>query len=240
MSGFVPVPRAALEAIEVRDWHAVVDLYRRAHALHWSTFRFSQRALMTRWGMDNRRVWEVINRLEAMDLVSVVRGGFRRPSTITIACPTKEADVHQQRHQQCHHNSLGSSEVTAESVSLVAPQGAPILTRGETETRDRDFPPNPRKRGDVNAEWVAEVFQLEIESSSDPAGAAGRAIRADRQLVDRVAEMVKGKTPEARGRWSGAPEGLRRKEIADGLRIAGNRWTDQAAPELRYPLRQVP
>lgn len=232
---YVPVPYEALDAVDLRLWHCVTDLYRRAHALKWRAFTVTVRSLQTSWGTHNRNVTAVLDALESFGFLQWERGSKHLPSRIKVNCPTMEHAA----HHEARHNYVGTSDDTDRSASQGASQGASTLTRGETERRDRDLPPTPRKRGALHTEWVAEIFRLEIETCSDPAGAAGRAERADRQLVDAVVAAVKGKTLEARGRWSGAPEGLRRKEIADGLRLAADRWIAAAAPELRYPLRQV-
>lgn len=145
MSGFVPVPRDALNAVEPSEWGAVTDIYQRAHALRWQPFRVTERSLCTRWSLGNRRVWTLLRDLEALGLLTLTRGKKRQASVVEVACPTSErqqiAGVRQggqQAGQQCgQHNSPVSSQAMADTAAQGAAQGAAVgaalLTRPETK-----------------------------------------------------------------------------------------------------------
>ncbi len=162
IDGFVPVPHEALNAFEVGEWHAVMDLYKRAHALRWRPFRFTERSLCERWKLSNRRVWSILDALADLGLLEVTRGDKRTESSCHVKCPTRESgdSIVEARHRDQHRdqqkdqqNGAGTMPVTDEPAAQGAAQGAAQVaappTRAETESRDGDpreslpAPPEP-------------------------------------------------------------------------------------------------
>lgn len=137
---FVPIPYAAIEAVDVSELHAVTDLYRRAHSLRWLPFYVTERSLKTRWNLSARQCWRVLRSLESLGLITVVRGSRRSPTVITVGCVTNEVKhVGQHVGQQ---NAIGATPDIKKSGAQVGAQGGALLTRDET--RDNK-PPKPPK-----------------------------------------------------------------------------------------------
>ena len=88
---FVPVPHEALELISQNDWGAVTDLYKRGHALRWRRFEVTIRSLTTRWGVSRRRAWTILEELQSLGFLSVVRGSGGLPSTVEVFDPTQKS-----------------------------------------------------------------------------------------------------------------------------------------------------
>ena len=149
------MPRDAITACEPAEYVAVLDLYQRAHALRWRPFRATQRSLSTRWGIGNRRVWSLLESLRDLKLLSFERGGKRKPTVITVFCPTKKVHQsdHRPDHRPDHHNSSDSTDDMDEDAPQVAPQHAPQDAPLLDETQDvageseSDHPPDPPSGG---------------------------------------------------------------------------------------------
>lgn len=92
MLAFVPVPLAALDAVDPRDGGAVVDLYRRAFALRWRPFAISERSLAARWGIGNHRVRSILQSLADAGLIRREPPTGRRPGRVTVVRPTQSDD----------------------------------------------------------------------------------------------------------------------------------------------------
>jgi hypothetical protein len=160
VSGFVPVPDEALEAVEPHEWHAVVDLYRRGRALRWQPFTVTERSLETRWRITGRRVWAVLDQLAEMGLITLERGTKRTPSRVTVLCPTAEAwQPDQQPRQQ---NDAATARSSADSVAQDGAQNGALLTRDlERETRSPPTPPPGEAMG-------GELILLPTAADPDP------------------------------------------------------------------------
>lgn len=148
VSRYVPVPHEALEAVDVEFWGAVTDLFRRAHALRWAPFQVTERSLMSRWNMSNRKVWNLLGELTAHGFIAVERGTKREQSRVTVFCPTAEADgeVRQSSRHRTRQKEAGSTEDVDESAAHRAAQPAAPSTRHETEEREEQLPEPPARR----------------------------------------------------------------------------------------------
>ena len=142
MSGFVPVPHDALNAVEPREWGAVVDLYKRAHALRWQSFSVTERSMSTRWDIGNRRCWSLLEVLRDLGLLEFTRGGRRRATTIRVFCPTSEPSEcgtrgqHSGRHKG-QQNDTDTTKGTEKRAAQVAAQGAAHVDSDSNETKTR-------------------------------------------------------------------------------------------------------
>ena len=147
---FFPVPYEAHEiASDYAEQSAVADLYRRGHALRWGWFRITERSLSSRWGIGNRRVWSLLESLQAAGLVEIERGGSRKQTRIRVACPTDEevsVQQGQQQGQQQHQqqDESGSPDETGEAAAQDAAQDAAQVAATSTrpETKAETEPEN--------------------------------------------------------------------------------------------------
>lgn len=89
-TGFLAVPNDLLDWLGIDDWHIAVDLFRRGRSLRWRTFSITESSSCTRWKCSNRRMWGVIDVLVELGHAEVERGGPRKPSRITMRCPTRK------------------------------------------------------------------------------------------------------------------------------------------------------
>jgi len=137
---FVPVPYAAIEAVDVSELHAVADLYKRAHSLRWHPFEITERSLRTRWGMSGRQCWRLLHSLERLGLLTITKGSRRSPTVIAVVCVTNELQHVGQHVGQ--HNGAGSKPTINKSDAQGDAQGGALLTRDET--RDENTPKPPR------------------------------------------------------------------------------------------------
>lgn len=171
MSGFLPVAHDALAACcDDLDRFAVLDLYMRAHRRRWKPLRVTERSLVSKWHMGNRRVWSLLAELEAIGCARIAKGGRRTPTTIEIFDPTgvQQGDQQGDQHNGPHsdqHNKRGSSGRTANRAAQDAArrtaqdaaQDAATLdeTReGEVETETENTPKPPRGAG-----WVSKALK---------------------------------------------------------------------------------
>lgn len=155
MSRYVPVPHDALEATRIEEWHAVVDLFKRGHALRWRSFEVTERSLGSRWSMTGRRVWGLLQELETLGHVVLERGTGRTASRVTVLCPTAE----QSRQQSGQQNESDSKPKENEREAHSEAQNGELLTRHETE-------PEPRKEN--TAPPLRLVPDPPPEQPSDP------------------------------------------------------------------------
>lgn len=104
VSGYVPVAHDALALVDEESWFAVLDLYKRAHALRWRPFLVTERSLKTKWKMGNSRVWTTLSILESGGLLVVTKGARRRdPTTVQVFDPTPRQREAQPRAQADDH-----------------------------------------------------------------------------------------------------------------------------------------
>lgn len=248
MSGYVPIPHDALAALPVENWHAVVDLFRRAHALRWRPFHVTEASLATSWNVSGRRVWVILDGLADLGLVEVHRGSNRKPTRIVVKCPTNEVKRSGQRSGQ--RNEPDETPNEDEGEGQAEGQNGPDLTRPRDVTRDRSPPPTPAQgagasRAETRREWVAERALRELQEHDDPAGLLDRYDRAEGALVDAWCRLSRprktrratlGGSEEVSIRaWPDAPSGLKQREIADGLARAAQRWRVLASAGERPP-----
>lgn len=133
MSGFLPIAHDALAVCcDELDEFAVLDLYRRAHRLRWGALRVTERSLSTKWRMGNRRVWSLLEQLEAVGVAKITKGGRRTPTIIEIYPPVGVQQSDQQSDQQNKPRPTPTSEDRA---AQDAAQDAATLS----ETRERDL-----------------------------------------------------------------------------------------------------
>lgn len=146
MSGWVPIPREALDACEPAEWIAVVDLYQRANAVRWRTLRLTERAMVARWGLGNRRVWSLLEDLEAMGLLTVEKGGRRAPTRVTVNDPTETGERRESseaRHSDQHsdqQNEAGATPTIVKCAAQPTAQDAETLVRSKTKIQEESAP----------------------------------------------------------------------------------------------------
>lgn len=163
--GYVPVPHEALNAFEVSDWHCVVDLFKRGHALRWQPFRVTERSLADRWKVSNRKVWAILEDLSTLGWLTLERGDRHTQTRITVVSPIES---HRPQHQEAvetpdvkesaarnsdlrhgpqhspQHQMEGKSNVISISAAQVPAQGAALqLELRERAEREGSSPTPP-------------------------------------------------------------------------------------------------
>lgn len=170
MSGFLPIPHAALAAVAEDEWIAVMDLYRRAHMLRWEPLRVTERSLVTKWRLGNRRVWGVLEALRDAGLLEFERGDNRRPTTVRVYSPTDErqevADMQQRGlhsgQRTVQRSEPESTEDISDRAAQPTAQDAAQDAENLSETRERDLKENVRPAaGGPPPGWeeAVEVYQ---------------------------------------------------------------------------------
>jgi hypothetical protein len=155
---FVPVPLDALDLLPREDWAAVTDLYKRAFEKWWAPFCVTDRSLATAWGCSRRRVWEILDALEAAGLVAIDRGARRKPTLITVGKPTS-----QQPSQQPSQNYRRSPNAWPKPAPSGEPMGEPLLERLQTKTKT-DPPMSPPPGG---IDKLVKVMVGQLDANGD-------------------------------------------------------------------------
>ena len=138
---FLPIPYAAIEAVDISEHGAVVDLYHRAHARRWRSFKITERSLATKWGVSARRVWSILERLEDDDLLTICKGSKRKQTVLCLRCPTSEIVKHSGQHSG-QQNGAGRKPDIEESEAQGEAQGEAPSTRHEKRQREKSSPPS--------------------------------------------------------------------------------------------------
>lgn len=194
MSRYVPVPHDALEATRIEEWHAVVDLFKRGHALRWRSFEVTERSLGSRWSMTGRRVWGLLQELEGLGHVVLERGTGRTASRVTVLCPTAE----QSRQQSGQQNEPGTKRESGDSEAHREAQNGELLTRHETE-------PEPRGENTAPPLWLVPdppvSAPLDPPTEVDPTPKWARGHRGTPAIavmngVLRALEAIRGTPPD--------------------------------------------
>ena len=129
---FLAIPYAALEVTDLREHGAVVDLYKRAHALRWRPFKVTERSLAAKWGVSGRRVWTILERLQCADCLTISKGCKRQQTVISIVAPVKQLGQQLgQQNERVRKPDMEESEAQDE-----AQDEAPSY---ETRDKTRDF-----------------------------------------------------------------------------------------------------
>jgi hypothetical protein len=152
VSGWVPIPQVAIDAVGRQGRGALLDLYDRAHRTGYAPRPWTERELAEEWALDRRVVVRVLDALVRAGVIEIERAppGARQPSLLQVL-PAVASDVHQTRNQTRNQttsqNSAGLADTFRQSAPVNAPAPAPapappraeIFPRGvEIEIRDQD------------------------------------------------------------------------------------------------------
>jgi len=134
---FLPIPYAAIEATDLAEHGAVIDLYRRAHARRWRSFKITERSLATKWGVSARRVWSILERLEDDDLLTICKGSKRKQTVLCLRCPTNEKAKHSGQHSGQQNEADRKHDMRDREAQDEAQGEAPSL-RDEKRQREKE------------------------------------------------------------------------------------------------------
>jgi hypothetical protein len=227
---FLPIPYDAVEAFDGPELLLVLELYRRAHALRWRAFNVTERALCARFRIGNRRLRSCLEQLEALGLLTVERGDRRRPTRLSIVCPTRE-------------NAAANEQQNGSKTTAIEPQNDPGSTEqiDEADRISTAIEPQTRSTADrtltrVEKEIEKEQTETRGRATGSPAWlsrwfkADGRAVRElaePREVLEALARVVSAIRPRAT-----TPEQLVESAARPVLRLWHEALVEQEATSL--------
>lgn len=234
---FLPIPYDAIEAFSGPDLLLVVELYRRAHALRWRAYNVTQRSLSTRFGIDARRIRTVLDEVHALELGVVEHGSKRRPTRVSIHCPTRQDSAAQDAAQDAaktQQNNTGANVKTDDRAAQDAAQDesgpAPLLLRHDSEKRKQDPKEREADLADPMPKWLRNWLRTDGRLVVAAKGARALDVLG---ALSRTLEGIRGK-PGNVVESAGRPIlRLWREILADG---AGEIELDRTLEELVDPV----
>lgn len=182
---YVPVPYEALELIPRHHWHAVTDLYRRAHTLRWREFASPEKSLATSWGISRRQVRAILSEMQLLGLLHVTPGCRGVPTRICVFDPNVmpgsvgEPSAEPVRGPDADHVKEPSRPDRKDTGPVPGPEHgpaggpAPVQILDEPEPTPTPTPtPTKKKKGELSWEDLSALWE-----AHDP-GRVGRWMRS--------------------------------------------------------------
>ena len=141
MSGWVPIPQIAIDAVGRQGRGALLDLYDRANRTGYAPRAWTERELAEEWGLDRRVVVRVLDALVRVGVLEIDRAppGARQPSLLRVL-PAVVSDVHQVRHQSLNQTRSQNQRPDTDTIRPTAPAAAPGPAPGPAPPRAEIFP----------------------------------------------------------------------------------------------------
>jgi hypothetical protein len=167
VSGFVPIPHAAIAAVRgALAKGAVLDLYSRAHQIGYGTLLVTDRELAEDWGVSRNDAWKILEQLAAAGCLELQKAAprTRQPSRVTVY-----SAVSQTVSQKVSQNSRPDTPAHGKVQPDGEPGGEPPRgDDGSRARRDQTTPDPPVGGGEGHAREEAIEELLALQRTEQP------------------------------------------------------------------------